>query len=95
MVCAKCENKLSKVICPEPWKAGARNTNESGGRKLNENKLLTKRKKWTPQNTKCKICKTNLHQEAKYCQGCAYSKGICAMCGKQILDVTNYKQSTT
>ncbi len=34
-------------------------------------------------------------QEAKYCQGCAYSKGICAMCGKQILDVKNYKQSTT
>ncbi len=111
--------------------------------------------RWTPKNTKCQICKTNLHQvrhlhwqtcedtccaripwsascvlphelpspgrrleatgakvssctqrlmhgppswclqEAKYCQGCAYSKGICAMCGKQILDVKNYKQSTT
>ena len=27
-------------------------------------------------------------------QGCAYQKGICAMCGKQILDVAGYKQST-
>ena len=34
-------------------------------------------------------------QEAKYCQGCAYAKGICAMCGKKILDTKNYKQSTS
>lgn len=26
--------------------------------------------------------------------GCAYKKGICAMCGKQILDVKDYKQSS-
>lgn len=50
---------------------------------------------WTPVNSKCKTCKSTLHQEAKYCQGCAYAKGICAMCGKQILDVTGYKQSTS
>lgn len=41
MVCEKCEKKLSKVVTPDPWKAGARNTTESGGRKLNENKALT------------------------------------------------------
>lgn len=41
MVCEKCEKKLAKVITPDPWKSGARNTTESGGRKLNENKALT------------------------------------------------------
>lgn len=41
MVCANCEKKLGKVITPDPWKAGARNTTEGGGRKVNENKALT------------------------------------------------------
>ena len=27
--------------------------------------------------------------------GCAYKKGICAMCGKRIIDVSSYRQSTT
>lgn len=25
---------------------------------------------------------------------CAYKRGICAMCGKQVLDTTSYKQSS-
>lgn len=41
MVCENCEQKLSKVITPDPWKSGARNTTESGGRKVNENKALS------------------------------------------------------
>lgn len=41
MVCDKCEAKLGKVITPDPWKSGARNTVESGGRKVNENKALS------------------------------------------------------
>lgn len=41
MVCEKCEKKLGKVITPDPWKTGARNTTEGGGRKINENKALT------------------------------------------------------
>lgn len=41
MVCEKCEKKLGKVITPDPWKSGARNTTEGGGRKLNENKALS------------------------------------------------------
>ena len=36
--------------------------------------------RWQPLNSKCKTCKQNLHQEAMYCQSCAYQKGICAMC---------------
>jgi cysteine-rich PDZ-binding protein len=43
MVCEKCEQKLSKIVTPDPWKTGARNTTkaagESGGRKINENKV--------------------------------------------------------
>ncbi|XP_059292874.1 uncharacterized protein LOC132623455 [Lycium barbarum] len=94
MVCDKCEKKLSKVIVPDKWKAGASNTTEGGGRKINENKLLSKKKRWTPYgNTKCTICKQQVHQDGKYCHTCAYSKGVCAMCGKQVLDTKLYKQS--
>ena len=39
------EKKLAKVIVPDKWKEGASNTTESGGRKLNENKLLSKKKR--------------------------------------------------
>ncbi|WVZ94720.1 hypothetical protein U9M48_040584 [Paspalum notatum var. saurae] len=88
------EKKLGKVIVPDKWKEGASNTNESGGRKINENKLLSKKNRWTPYgNTKCIICKQQVHQDAKYCHTCAYSKGVCAMCGKQVLDTKLYKQS--
>lgn len=97
MVCAKCEKKLQKVACPDKWKAGSSNTVESGGRKVNTNKALEKKSKYSPYATgkvhKCKICKSTLHQEGIYCHNCAYSKGLCAMCGVQILDVKNYKQS--
>ncbi|KAJ7299891.1 hypothetical protein O6H91_Y010800 [Diphasiastrum complanatum] len=94
MVCDKCQKKLTKVIVPDKWKEGASNTMESGGRKINENKLLTKKNRWTPYGTtKCTICKQQLHQDGKYCQSCAYKKGVCAMCGKQVLDTASYKQS--
>ncbi|KAF9406937.1 hypothetical protein HW555_012874, partial [Spodoptera exigua] len=43
-----------------------------------------------------KICRTKVHQVGShYCQACAYKKGICAMCGKKILDTKNYRQSST
>jgi hypothetical protein len=37
------EKKLGKVIVPDKWKEGASNTLEGGGRKINENKLLSKK----------------------------------------------------
>ncbi|KAL7244313.1 hypothetical protein ACSBR1_016535 [Camellia fascicularis] len=46
MVCEKCEKKLTKVIVPDKWKAGASNTTEGGGRKINENKLLSKKNRY-------------------------------------------------
>ncbi|KAI4368213.1 hypothetical protein MLD38_016797 [Melastoma candidum] len=67
MVCEKCEKKLSKVIVPDKWKEGASNTTEGGGRKINENKLLSKKSRWTPYGiTKCTICKQQVHQDANY-----------------------------
>lgn len=33
--------------------------------------------RWTPYgNTKCIICKQQVHQDGKYCHTCAYSKGM-------------------
>ncbi|XKL67733.1 hypothetical protein PGB90_003224 [Kerria lacca] len=100
MVCQDCEKKLGRVITPDPWKIGARNTVESGGRKLGENKLLTaKKSRFSPYNSKfqqCRICRTSVHQAgSSYCQACAYKKGICAMCGKKLIDTKNYRQSST
>jgi len=101
MVCESCEKKLNTVICPDPWKDGARNTTESGGRKINENKLLKAKRKVTPYGAKgaslvvqkCKQCKGQLHQQGLYCNLCAYKQGVCSMCGKKILDTKLYKQT--
>jgi len=41
MVCEKCQKKLGRVVVPDVWKDGARNTKESGGQKISENKLLS------------------------------------------------------
>jgi len=99
MVCEACEKKLSLVIVPDKWKEGARNTTESGGRKLSGNKLLTARR--TQQQAqpyskrRCKNCKGAMSQERYvYCQTCSYKLGICAMCGKKILDTSSYRQSS-
>uniref|UniRef100_A0A0K8TPZ9 Cysteine-rich PDZ-binding protein n=1 Tax=Tabanus bromius TaxID=304241 RepID=A0A0K8TPZ9_TABBR len=99
MVCEKCENKLTKIVTPDPWKAGARNTNQPGGRKINDNKALTNSKlRFNPigkEFAPCRICRQKVHQIGSYyCQSCAYKRGICAMCGKKLLDTKNYKQSS-
>lgn len=103
MVCVKCEKKLGRVITPDVWKAGARNTTESGGRKVGENKALSSKSaaRFSPYSAnagalnKCRICGQRVHQKGShYCQGCAYKKGICSMCGKKMVDTKNYKQSS-
>ncbi|KAK2977275.1 hypothetical protein RJ640_005537 [Escallonia rubra] len=58
MVCEKCEKKLSKVIVPDKWKDGASNTTEGGGRKINENKLLSKKSR--------SVCNVRLGLEFEY-----------------------------
>ncbi|XP_054743945.1 cysteine-rich PDZ-binding protein [Anastrepha obliqua] len=94
MVCDRCEEKLSKIATPDPWKTG------SGKRKINENKALsTARDRHNPiakSLAPCRICRQKVHQIGSYyCQACAYKKAICAMCGKKLLDTKNYKQSST
>lgn len=58
MVCDNCQKKCGKVITPDPWKSGARNTTESGGRKINENKALTSTKnRFNPYTKTFQTCK--------------------------------------
>ncbi|KAH9099916.1 hypothetical protein Ae201684P_018924 [Aphanomyces euteiches] len=96
MVCDKCEAKLSKVIVPDVWKDGARNTNggKSGGKKIAGNALLGKKNRFTPMSRSCRICNTKVAQDAHYCQDCSYKKGICAMCGRKIANTKSYNMST-
>jgi ABC-type bacteriocin/lantibiotic exporter with double-glycine peptidase domain len=89
MVCSKCEKNLSSIITLD-----ARGT-KTKERKINENKLLKKRNQFEPYSNCCKLCKTRLHQKnSNYCQKCAFDKGICAMCGVKMIDVSMYKNST-
>jgi cysteine-rich PDZ-binding protein len=46
MVCDKCEEKLSKLIVPDKWTDGARNTTggKDGGRAVGNDRLDKKRR---------------------------------------------------
>ncbi|CUA75676.1 Cysteine-rich PDZ-binding protein [Rhizoctonia solani] len=97
MVCGKCTKKLSKLAAPDPFAPS------SSSRKVGENKLLTGRnvggagsaKRYQPYQAKCKDCKSSVSQNsAKYCHGCAYKKGLCSICGKQVLDTKGYVMSS-
>jgi hypothetical protein len=95
MVCSKCEKKLDKVITPDVWKSGSRNTTggKDGGRKLGVNMLLEKKKfAFTPYGDKCKKCNKKIQDKFHYCTLCAYENGRCGMCGIKIVDVTMQKQ---
>mmetsp|Transcript_5279 Transcript_5279/g.16601 ORF Transcript_5279/g.16601 Transcript_5279/m.16601 type:complete len:298 (-) Transcript_5279:43-936(-) len=91
MVCDACASKLSKVIVPDKWKAGARNVSDDGGRETrHRNTLLSVRGKdqrFLPSARSCRICRSKVAQDAYYCQTCAFQNGICAMCGKRVEDL--------
>lgn len=97
MVCSKCESKLAKLAAPDPFKDGSRNSviggGRDGGRPINENKALTsaKRARTDGYGSACSVCKSSLHQHGLFCNKCAYAKGVCSMCGIQILDTTMYR----
>jgi hypothetical protein len=61
MVCEKCQTKLSNIVTPDTWKEGSRNTTESGGRVLNENKAATSKKStsYSPYTTSFKKVRYN------------------------------------
>ena len=97
MVCDDCTRKLSTLSAPDPWKmAGGSASGGVGGatRRIDENKALRKGIRSNPYGNCCKICKMKVQQNhATYCTQCAYAKGICAICGKQVLDTSMYKMS--
>merc|ERR1711934_975718 len=102
MVCSDCEKKAAftdrSVICPDPWKDGSRNSvsGKDAGRKLNENKLLSKKRgnNVNPYDVKCQVCKQRLHDgNGLYCQDCAYAKGLCRLCGKVVLKGREFYKS--
>ena len=99
MVCNKCEQKLSKVGCPDVWKDGARNTTggKDGGRKVGGNMLLThktaSKKYFDPYGSKCKACTKKIETDHAYCNKCSYEKGFCKKCGNKIMNTKMYKMS--
>ena len=89
MVCDDCSRRLSSLAAPDPWKGSG-----GPGGKLGENKALKKGVRSNPYGSACKVCRLKVSiQGATYCTQCAYGKGICAVCGKQVLDTTMYKMS--
>ena len=63
-------------------------------RRVDENKLLRKGVRQNPYSHVCKICKQKTSQnQAQYCSTCAYAKGVCAICGKVVQDISMYKMS--
>eukprot|EP00397_Hematodinium_sp_SG-2012_P064503 GEMP01091371.1.p2 GENE.GEMP01091371.1~~GEMP01091371.1.p2 ORF type:complete len:139 (+),score=32.28 GEMP01091371.1:253-669(+) len=98
MVCQKCEAKLAKLANPDVWRDGGRNNTtgygkDSGGRKLGENMLLKNKKmnRPGPCSRTCRTCKGTMYQEGVYCSACAHRGGFCAVCGKKMVDVSNFR----
>nr|CCA18627.1 conserved unknown protein putative [Albugo laibachii Nc14] len=99
MVCEKCEAKLTTLIVPDKWKDGARNVTggKDGGRAVGTNKLVEKKRisnRFSPMERRCRICRSKIGQNAHYCNQCAYQKGICSMCGRKMLDISQYNMSS-
>ena len=93
MVCDDCSRKLSTLATPDPYKGAA--TGAGGpSRSVGENKALRKGVRSNPYGNCCKVCKMKVQIiSATYCTQCAYGKGVCAICGKQVLDTSMYKMS--
>ena len=88
MVCDSCQSKLSKVAVEQGRGAGGPSVN-----KTNKALMLKKAGSWIPENQNCKICKSKILKNMKYCNDCAHKKGKCAMCGKLSVDVKSHKMS--
>ncbi|CAI5438766.1 unnamed protein product [Caenorhabditis angaria] len=99
MVCGDCEKKLTKIVGVDPYRNKKSNRGADGKIakvSTTKNRLIGADKKATIVGAKCKICKMLMHQAGShYCSTCAYQKGICAMCGKKIINVKGLRQSTT
>ncbi|ORY33520.1 hypothetical protein BCR39DRAFT_520646 [Naematelia encephala] len=105
MVCKKCEKKLTGVAAPDPFQP-ASSTRKIGENKLLTARARASpyvkpgssgvgKGKINTYGNKCIDCKQSVQQNnATRCQKCAYKKGLCAICGNIILDVSRYKQTS-
>lgn len=88
----KCEKKLQSVIVPEKWSSSSEQKKKLVG---NKSSVSKKSARYTAMKNYCRLCKKTLNlASSKYCQKCAYKKGICSMCGIKVLETKNYKMSS-
>ena len=81
MVCDSCQSKRSKLCVPDKWNANSDNSNGNGGavRAGKTNKFLQMKKsasQWIPDKQTCRICKSKILTNMKYCNDCAHKKGM-------------------
>lgn len=101
MVCDSCQTKVTKIIVPDKWKEGSRNNVGSSGTggavkagKTNKALQLNKASaQWIPNERMCRICKSKVLVQMNFCNNCAHKKGICTMCGKKCVDISNHNMS--
>lgn len=79
MVCDRCEAKLTE----EPKRKGP------------SNMLLVARKRHRvdPIGRNCRLCEKSVQGMYHFCNKCAYTRGVCAICGRKVLDTRFYKQT--
>ena len=102
MVCDKCEKKLGSLVVADKWKAGATSrapqsagpSSSSSMSKLAEKRAARLAEAGGGMARQCRICKVRVGDGRYYCNGCAYKKAICAMCGTKIGDTKLYKRSS-
>lgn len=94
MVCHKCSKKLEsqQLITPEFTKGKSEFSLSTGERQINQNMIISKRKfGFNPMAVKCHSCKGRVEGRNIYCHTCAYTKGLCEMCGVKVSDMKSYK----
>lgn len=95
MVCQECTKKIEKtqkLITPEFTKKNSNYNLSSSERKVNQNMILNSRSHiFDPMLVNCFMCKGRVEGKNKYCLTCAYTKGICEMCGVKVSDNKLYK----
>jgi hypothetical protein len=90
MVCHKCAKKLSKsLVTPEFTNSKVSHNLTSGSREIVKNKILVKSQR--NLSVKCELCSGRVEASNKYCLTCAYTKGICEICGVKMSETASFK----
>lgn len=82
MVCDECARKISNLVTVDD-----KNKRMFGKVKIDIKKLGGGKEIYN----KCLSCKGRAEDKNKFCLTCAYRKGICEMCGKQLTKNKMYK----